>query len=75
MRFITIALAYKAEAQYMQSCMYESGTGSSAEWEESQDLLERAQSTLNRAKARKALQEQRNATEVADWLRLEASRP
>lgn len=71
MCFFEIARARWAEAQYRQSCLYEYG-GAPAEWSETTEAIRRASRIMARAKARALRQAQQNATEVADWLRLEA---
>ena len=70
MRFFEIAHRVWAEAKYRQSCLYEYG-GTPAEWSETTELARRASRVMVRAKARALRQAQQNATEVADWLRLE----
>lgn len=70
----TLTLAARAardEALYRQSCLYEYG-GSAAEWSEATERLRKAERVMARAKAREMRMAQKNATEVADWLRLEA---
>lgn len=71
MCFFEIAQRVWAEAQYRQSCLYEYG-GTPAEWSEATERLRKAERVMVRAKARELRQAQKNATEVADWLRLEA---
>ena len=71
MCFFEIAQRVWADAQYRLSCLYEYG-GTPAEWSETTEVVRRASRVMARAKARALRQAQQNATEVADWLRLEA---
>jgi len=71
MCFFEIARTRWAEAQYRQSCLYEYG-GTPSEWSEATEAIRRASRVMARAKARALRQAQQNATEVADWLKLEA---
>ena len=71
MCFFEVAQRVWAEAQYRQSCLYEYG-GTPAEWSEVTGVARRAERVMARVKARALRLAQQNATEVADWLRLEA---